>query len=84
LNATLAGHTLCPQGKIGAIVSGEMDSSKALREAAKVGDVDRLRELLANCSPDDVNTGEPKHGYRPLHYGNLIAAASLYCSLLIR
>jgi len=46
-----------------------MDSAKALREAAKVGDVDKLRELLANCSPEDVNTGEPKHGYRPLHYG---------------
>ena len=48
--------------------SGTMTAS-ALCEAAKHGDVDELRQLLANASPGDVNVGEPKHGYRPLHYG---------------
>lgn len=41
----------------------------ALREAAKHGHVEELRQLLATASPGDVNAGDPKHGYRPLHYG---------------
>jgi hypothetical protein len=43
--------------------------SGALCEAAKNGEVNELRELLANCSPSEVNASQPKHGYRALHYG---------------
>ena len=43
--------------------------ASALCEAAKNGDVNELRALLATASPADVNTAEPKHGYCPLHYG---------------
>jgi hypothetical protein len=43
-------------------------AASALCEAAKHGDVDELRQLLVTHS-GDVNVGEPKHGYRPLHYG---------------
>lgn len=46
----------------------------ALHEASKRGHVDELRELLAQASPGDVNAGEPKHGYRPLHYGARLPA----------
>jgi hypothetical protein len=52
------------------------DMAGALHEAAKQGDVDELRQLLAQASPGDVNAGEPKHGYRPLHYGARNAGCS--------
>ena len=53
----------------GTMVSSPNPITVRLCEAAKHGDVDELRELLATASPGEVNAAEPKHGYRPLHYG---------------
>ena len=57
------------EGREERLAAGEEMVASNLCEAAKHGRVDELRKVLSQCSTAEVNAGEPKHGYRPLHYG---------------